>query len=378
MAKEYFSPAEWSKILQANPEQFGLPKRRSKSVVIGSFNIREFSDPAKRSQQANDFILSICERFDLLAIQEVGDNLAAIKQLKDNLGNDYGMVVSDVTGVYPGSTGNSERLAFLFNWKRIERTELASDITIDRTKVYQTLLDHHQEICLKLKSHNEPVSKLSLPQFITFVRTPHCASFRIRSLGSAEPIELLSVNAHLLYGKNKTERKEEFYALIEWLSIRAKKVDRTYHKNLLLLGDCNLDFASTGTMRDSIDQFLKELNSTVLKSKKAAKANFPLLSEHPEHGYIKTSARKGETYDQIGLFHHDDRLPDYTQNAAAGTGDEDDYDYGAFRFTDMISNALYGDNYDKLDKTKQKYIIKRCEWDISDHLPVWMRIRIPE
>jgi hypothetical protein len=74
------------------------------------------------------------------------------------------------------------------------------------------------------------------------------------------------VNAHLLYGKNKQEREWEFRALIKWMSARAKQAEKLYHRNLLLLGDCNLDFEKDiDDMRNEIDAEIKRLNKTALK-----------------------------------------------------------------------------------------------------------------
>jgi hypothetical protein len=85
----------------------------------------------------------ICARFDLLAIQEVQDNLEGLIHLKSRLNesseNKYGMVVSDITGSFPGQSPPPERLAFLFRWDAVERTEIASDITFDRGEVFKTL-----------------------------------------------------------------------------------------------------------------------------------------------------------------------------------------------------------------------------------------------
>ncbi len=116
-----FSRAEWNKINRLEPlESFGLPERRSKSVVIGTFNIRKLGTVKNRSPQSWTFLAQICKRFDLLAVQEVMDNLEGLRHLHKALGDDYGMVVSDVTGGvfnpkgrYPGQAGQ-QRTAGVF------------------------------------------------------------------------------------------------------------------------------------------------------------------------------------------------------------------------------------------------------------------------
>jgi endonuclease/exonuclease/phosphatase family metal-dependent hydrolase len=400
MAKKKFSTAEWKKIMKladSSSQDYGFPQRRDKSVVIGTFNIRKLGQVKGRSNGAWDFLTMICERFDLLAIQEVMDDMAGIRELlRRMVGTDFGMVVSDATGVFPGERGNAERLAFLFKWTRVRRTELASDITYDRTEVIRTLFENRVAFCGAFQQHAKDISEwnkkarkakqagkkkpgkplIELPEFLTFIRQPHCASFEVIGHNGAAPYEFLVVNAHLLYGKNPRERRAEFDALIKWLTLRAKQSTRLYHKNLLMMGDCNLEFEEANIKRADIDAEMKRLNATKLKSKKAAKVNFPLLDPHPRHGLLRTTARQGQTYDQIAIFAHDKRLPTYRENDIAGTV-ADGYDYGVCKFTDLFAKALYGKKFRALTKSQRGMIIKKTEHDISDHMPAWIRLRVP-
>ncbi len=403
MAK--FSTEQWKIIDGTGPlEPFGLPERRRKSVVIGTFNIRKLGAIKNRSPQAWSFLSRICSHFDLLAVQEVMDNLEGLRHLRQNLGDDYGAVVSDVTGglfnpqdVIKGKRGNNERLAFLFNWKRIRRTELASDISYDRTDIIGKLFNdraqyaesweayHHdvgkwEEKCDQARTESKRRPKkppIQLPAFLTFIRQPHCASFEVVSPPGAAPFRFLGVNAHLLYGKNRDERRWEFEALIDWLTIRAKNAAKMYYPNIVLLGDCNLEFKGFDLKREEIDARLKKLNTGALKSKKAAKVNFPLLTPHPVHGELRTTARMKQTYDQIGIFAQDDNWPMPDANDTAGQLGPDRYDYGVFKFTELFAQALHGKGFLDLTKIQRRQIVHRCEHDVSDHLPAWFRLPLP-
>jgi hypothetical protein len=124
-----FTDSQWITITQqisSRTERYGLPRRRRDSVVIGSFNIRRFGSPLGRSPQALDLITEIASRFDLLAIQEVTDDLSVLRALRARLGPRYGVVVSDAAGVHPEDGGSPERLAFLFRWSRLARDRLSS------------------------------------------------------------------------------------------------------------------------------------------------------------------------------------------------------------------------------------------------------------
>ncbi|MEE8578224.1 MAG: endonuclease/exonuclease/phosphatase, partial [candidate division Zixibacteria bacterium] len=392
--------AEWRKITdlyEQSAESFGLPERRDDSVVIGTFNIRELGTVKKRSDEAWELLSTITKRFDLMAVQEIQDKLEGFEYLAQLAGDDYGSVVSDVTGVKPGGSGNPERLGFLFNWRRVQRTAMASDITFDRSEITRNLYENRDDFSAAWSEHTERLDAweikceekkaegkkkptkpgIRLPRFLSFIRQPHYVSFRIEGAAGTEPYEFLVVNAHLLYGQNKDEREWEFRALVEWMTIRAKKPDRLYHPNLLLLGDCNLDFDSDITvMRDDIDLFMKGLNKTVLRSRKAAKVNFPILSEHPERGKLRTALRQEQTYDQIGIFARDKRLPTPNDNDTAGTV-EGEFDYGVFNIGDLIAMALHNKPIAELTIKQQRAIFEKAEFDISDHMPVWMRLKLP-
>ena len=83
MASKKYTAAEWETInqtletrLNLEAEPFGLPERREKSVVLGTFNIRKLGPVESRSEQAWQFLTRVCRHFDLLAVQEVQDELA--------------------------------------------------------------------------------------------------------------------------------------------------------------------------------------------------------------------------------------------------------------------------------------------------------------
>ncbi len=395
-----FTEREWDKIsslFNQSPEQFDLPERKDNSVVIGTFNIRKLGKIKSRSKQSWLFLRDTLKRFDLIAVQEIMDDLSGFEYLLELLGEDYGMIVSDITGTKPGGRGNTERLGFLFNWKRIQRTALASDVTYDRSEITRNLYENKSDFSEAWEQYTRKLGRweerviqnasqgkrkpskppIELPRFVSFIRQPHCVSFRVKGKDGEKPYEFLIVNAHLLYGSNKVERKWEFMALIEWLTVRAKQADKLYHPNILLLGDCNLDFdEDVNVMRTDIDALIKSLNKKFLRSKKAATANFPLLNHHPKKGLLRTALRQKQTYDQIGFFSRDSRLPKPENNIKAGSM-ADGFDYGVFNIADLISNALHQKSIDQIGTSQRKTIYKKAEFDISDHMPAWVRLELP-
>ncbi|MGI9385121.1 MAG: hypothetical protein ACR2PO_18365 [Methyloligellaceae bacterium] len=372
--------------------------------MFASFNIRKFGALAdgngnlKRSDGAWDLLTAFCERCDLVAIQEVLDRLDSLRHLRDRLGSAYALVVSDIAGGLPGRKGNKERLAFLYNTRRLKRTELSSDIVFERTAVFDQLFEHWPDFEGAFESRRQALQAWQakaesnrrqgkkpprkppfvLPHFVQFIRSPHLASFEVEGRGGAAPYEFICINAHLLYGdkhKQKDEREREFKALIGWLIDRARETDRNYVSNMILFGDLNLDFKRVDIRRSAIEKFIKSLNSDPAKLRNAAKVNFPFLDAHPSSAsgrVFRTNARKDQTYDQIAIFAHDKRLPPPHRNTHAGKAGPNSYDYGMFDFVQLFLDAVPA-----LTRPNGKIDYGPFEYDVSDHMPIWIRLPIP-
>jgi len=390
-----FSDQQWQAIdskLSQDPMRYGCPVRRNDSVVIGSFNALKLGKDGDNKKRWN-FLKRFASRYDLLAVQEVMDDLSGISRLHKMLGSSFELIVSDTTGAVPGARGLKERLAYLYRPERIELKELASDITYDRSVVISTLKQDINAWKKFFKDFDETnrqrvqqgkdklgLSDIEHPKFLTFIRTPHCASFSIKGRGSADSVDFLAVNAHLLYGQSEKERTREFFALLEWLVQRAKQSKRMYYKNMILMGDLNMDFDSSDSRYSDIVKLLIELNSNLLTGQSAARVNFPFLNVHPDQiSLFNTNARKNETFDHVAFFidKNEAGLPLDTQNQQAGQGGPDGYDYGVFDFSELFAQAIHGKSFFQLSKTQINRIYSKSKADVSDHIPIWVRVPIP-
>jgi hypothetical protein len=393
MATTQFTSAEWKTIkefLDKSPEEFGLPKRVYGSVTLGSFNIRKLGSSLKRNRDTWDFLAHVCSHFDLLAIQEILDDLSGIRRLMEFLGPDFSLVISDTTGAFPGRRGLPERLGFIYNWRVVERTEIATDITYDRTEVLKTLARNRSDIRPVInrygkylesvkawedggKTGSKPKAltkrQLRMPVFLTFIRQPFCVGFRIRGHPRTKPYEFMAINAHLNYGDPKHDPKQEFYALMDWIVARTEKEGKTYHPNFILFGDLNMDFDDPEKDKERLIKDIKELNSV---TEKGVSVNFPFLDvHHGQSDVFRTNVRLSETYDQIGLFSRDDRLPYYADNETEMGKNPMGPDYGVFNFVKLFSEAL------KVPDSQRSALIDRVQHKVSDHMPLWLRLPLP-
>lgn len=420
---EAFSPDEWTKIrdrLAADEARFGLPRRRDGSIVLASFNIRKCGDPAKRSAGALDLMAAFIRRCDLVAVQEVMSDLSMIEELRDRAAADgapWELLVSDVTGGVTGGRGMEERLAYLYRPDRLIRGPVVGDITYDRSSVLGNLYRHRgdflsatvefeddyqahlrakvEKLTWKLKGsagrkpkgRGEP--RFHAPHFLTFIRTPHMATFEARSPGGGDPYRFSMVNAHLLYGgdgrRERLERENEFNALTDWMLERVAST-RSHNRSYVLLGDLNLAFdKAEDKRRTRIVERIKSMNATLNAREAATVVNFPFIDPRRdprtgEPALIRTNARQDQTFDQIAIFAKDPRLPGFEVNpGVAENPDPDGFDYQYFDFADLFAEAVLGSDTElsDMERNAKAGFIDRFQHDVSDHMPIWIRLPLP-
>lgn len=214
-----------------------LPEKcTDRNLLIGTWNLRAFGqiypkwdenpNSPKRNLRAMAYIVEIIKRLDVIAIQEVKSDTSGLELLMTWLGPNWGMIVSDVTS---GAAGNTERLAYVFDRRRVQPTGLAG------------------EIVLPPQVEGNPSEQ--------FARTPYIVSFQ----SGVDRFVLLT--AHIKYGSMPTDRIGEIGGLANYIvgEIRSRsKTSWGEANNLIVLGDFNIDkrgdnplfkaFISTGLM----------------------------------------------------------------------------------------------------------------------------------
>lgn len=411
MAK--FKASEWATIrqtLNADPARYGLPARIYGSVVAASANVRKLGAKAKRDRHTWQFFADVFRHFDLLAVQEVLDDMEGLYHLKDLMGPQFDMIVSDTTGSFPNEGGLAERLAFIYNRNLVERTGLVTDVTYDRSKVLQIIgenvspirdavekakanADYKKKLKrfeVKLKKARDegkkepvpPVLPVKMPVFVSFIRTPFAVMFDVVGHPGAERYRFLAVNAHLFFGNFIDDRRQEFNALLSWILGRVQEQPSEQLLNVVLLGDLNLDFDNP---RNDIGRILGFIEGLNRKGGTQVDVHFPFLHPHPvtagqqlmgsDGEVLQTNARLTETFDQIGIFSCEPRLK---RLADAPVGEvPTGPDFGVFDFVNLFAESLEGGVYASLPEAKQKALIKRFEHSVSDHMPLWYRLPLP-
>ena len=384
-----FTSQEWNTIkdtLNADRARYGLPEREYGSVLLASFNVRKLGSSRSRNARTWEFLAEAVRSFDLVSVQEIMDNLSGIRRLMNLLGPEFDLIVSDQTGVFPGDPGVGERLGFIYRKSVVERTEVATDITYDRSRILSIIAANYESFSKAMGPYADRLAayeagtslskpRLHMPIFLTFIRQPFCVSFRISGHPGTRPYEFMAVDAHLYFGEYISDRRQEFDALMDWIIERVAMDHRAYYPNFLLMGDLNLDYDNPDTDRARIEQHLKSFNNA---SGEDVNVYFPFLDPHPgETESFRTNARMSQTFDQIGLFSRDSRLPTFEDNIIMGQNSRGP-DYGVFNFVELFSQALLGVPFESLVGDAREEFLARFQHKVSDHMPLWIRLPMPE
>ena len=113
-------------------------KKLEHNLLIATWNIRGFGDITRKENSGPDdspkrdfhsvlCIAEILRRFDVVAVQEVKANLKGLRDALKILGSDYGVVLTDVN---EGDAGNGERMAFVFDMRRVRMSGLAGELVV--------------------------------------------------------------------------------------------------------------------------------------------------------------------------------------------------------------------------------------------------------
>ena len=198
------------------------PKRdTARNLLIGTWNLKAFASLSevwtagaghapKRDWRALWAITEILSRFDVVALQEAKGDLKALRVMLKTLGPTWQLLMTDVTR---GDAGNGERLAFLFDSRRISLSGLACELVVPEERL-------------------GPIRATGLEK--QFARTPYAVGFR----AGGETFVLVTL--HVIFGDRPEARHPELKAIAEWMAEWAEQLS-DWEQNLLVLGDFNID-----------------------------------------------------------------------------------------------------------------------------------------
>jgi endonuclease/exonuclease/phosphatase family metal-dependent hydrolase len=306
-----------------------VPDRTLKeTLLLATWNIKDFDRPnyGPRQQEAIHYIAEIIARFDLVAVQEVYQDLGGLERLMDALGGYWDYIVTDTTA---GDRGNDERMAFLYDTRKVRFGGLAGEV----------VLPPQEE-----EGGMRPVTQ--------FWRTPFSVGFK------SGWTDFILTTVHILWGSSRSdpdERVREIREVAQFMRRRAED-ETSWSQNTILLGDFNI----FGTDDETFQQLVEA----------GFEVPDPLLE-------FRSNASKTRHYDQIAFYPRPGSL-DFTGRA------------GVFDFFDVVyreeDEALYvdamGEAYTTTSRGEPRQTPSRyyqTYWrtqQMSDHLPMWVELKI--
>ena len=254
-----------------------IPAKARDRLLVGTWNIANLG-VQDRVDSDYALIAEVIGWFDLVAVQEVNDDLRGIEAIYDHLPSRYDLLFSD-------ASGNRERQAFLYDSRKVRRLREVGRIAIPPSQLPR----------IARQGTTTP--------FAGFDRGPYLASFATGAFRFA------LLNVHLFYGSDAPvdldRRTLETFA-VAWWADKTRRDANSYVVDLVPLGDFNLPMAVPG---DRIFDALVALG----------------LETPPHSSQIGSAIASDNQYDQIAFF------PGSTKDCFTGACNVFDFDGAVFQ-----------------------------------------------
>lgn len=203
--------------LRAHFHRVKFPRKKTtESLILGTWNIRNFDDDrfdyGPREEESFYYLAEIISWFDVIAVQEINEDLGPMRKLMSVLGGHYDYILTDVS--HSGLGGNAERLGFIYDKNKVDFKGVAGELVLPN----KLLIGKEGELRRQ------------------FSRTPFGVEFQ------SGWFKFMFSTVHIYYGSNSKgdakyrRRVDEIAAVAKYLSKEAKNSDA----NQILVGDFNI------------------------------------------------------------------------------------------------------------------------------------------
>jgi endonuclease/exonuclease/phosphatase family metal-dependent hydrolase len=309
-----------------------VPRRTaSETLLLATWNVRDFDSNkfghGPRLDESLHYIAEIIASFDLVALQEVNEDMRPFDTLMQLLGPSWRYIATDVTD---GPSGNGERMVFLFDTNKVQFKHIAGEIVLPKSA---RIAGEHQ-----------------------FARSP----FLVRFQSGWFKFNLCTV--HLYYGAASGDAYARRVAEIDTIAALLKKRADADGQNYVLLGDMNIVSPTDATM-DALTRHGFVLPRDLVLDNAAVDWTSN-MGGNKHYDQIAFLVREGEL--ELGASTHNAGVLNYYQSV----------------FGDDEADTYYplGKRNGKWQGTAQArkdYFLKEWRtWQMSDHLPLFVELRI--
>jgi endonuclease/exonuclease/phosphatase family metal-dependent hydrolase len=317
-----------------------VPGTRADNLLLATWNIRDLDSNkfghGPRLRESFHYIAEIISRFDLVAVQEVNRDLDPLRRILHLLGPDWSYIVTSIT---EGPSGNDERMAFLYDQRRVRFTHLAGQVVLPKAHLVGATAD--------------PAAG-----GLQFARAPYMASFQ------AGWFKFNLCTVHIYFGDDTGPELARRVDEIDTIAAHFKRLQAKEAADYILLGDFNIVSPQHQTMQALV------------------KHGFRIPEPLQE---IRTNLAKNKFYDQIAFRQHDKRL----EFASAGAFDfreavyrDTDDDFAAYfdrmppHLRDLHTRGSRKGQPRTPVEQRDYYSREWITWQMSDHLLLWVELRV--
>lgn len=314
------------------------PRSLEDTLLLATWNIRDFdSNKFKHGPRLGEsfhYIAEIISRFDVVAVQEINDDLGPFERVLEYLGPWWDYITTDITA---GSGGNNERGTIVFDKRKVRFKNVAGEIVLPKNM----LIEEEEQ----------------------FARSPYIVSFQ------SGWFKFSLCTVHLFFGADSGEKLKRRIAEIERIAAFLARRAGADESNLILLGDFNIVSPEHETMQALLD------------------AGFFVPAELRH----KTNMMGTKFYDQIAfmLKKNELQMASYPAHNNAGALN---YYKSVFApsdwqtYFDLVKDdpSRDGEKWQKKengvlldDAGRKKYYTNEWRtWQMSDHLPLWVALKV--
>lgn len=188
-----------------------VPARQPDRLLLATWNIANLGAQDRREKD-HRLLAEVLGWFDLVAVQEVADDLTGLRAVHELLPKRYRLLISD-------TAGNDERAAFIYDTGKVDLLEMVGRLSIPVSDLHYIKLTGVEQ------------------EFRGFDRSPYLASFQAGSFC------FILANVHLYFGSDDPvdldRRALEAYAVGRWADLR-RNDPHAYASDIIALGDFNL------------------------------------------------------------------------------------------------------------------------------------------
>jgi endonuclease/exonuclease/phosphatase family metal-dependent hydrolase len=309
-----------------------VPRRTAyDTLLLATWNVRDFDSNkfghGPRIAESFHYIAEVIAGFDLVALQEVNEDMRPFEKVMSLLGPAWRYIATDVT---EGVSGNGERMVFVFDSNKVQFKHIAGEIVLPKATLVE---GEHQ-----------------------FARSP----FLVRFQSGWFKFNLCTV--HTYFGDDSGAGFQRRVAELDAIGRFIKKRADEDRQNYILLGDMNVVGPNDATMK------------ALRKHKFVLPADLAL-----DNSDLRWASNMGgdKHYDQIAFLVRKGELELGPSEKNAGV-----LNYYKAVFTEDEAETYFplgkknGKWPDTAAKRKTYFAKEWRSWQMSDHLPLFVELRI--